>query len=420
MNNIISNIKSFIAQPISLNSSLSQLFEARVKLTPQAIAVDFAGEQLTYHELNCYANRLARYLISLKPNSQIIGILLERSPWSFVAILGVLKSGAICLPLNPRDDLENTNCFLQEAGVSFCITQDKFAPAIDNNISTFVIDTQWSNIASFSEENSTECRSTPQDLAYIVYSSKSKDRARSIAVEHGAVINLAKALAKDIYQNYPQQLKIAFHNFSKIDNCFKLIIPLVNGHSIYIIPQEIELDISSAVDFINQNKIDIFDCNLTYLKLLLASPLLEQKSLLKAIAIDDRPIDRDTWTLISQKQKIDFYNLYGAVECTTHVAISKIDTKQITPVIGRSLLNTQIYILDENLQAVPIGVAGELYIGGVQLAREYFNNSELTAEKFIPNPFDADRQSRLYKTGDRGRYLAKGNIEYLGRIAVQG
>jgi len=417
MNNIFSNIKLLLAQPVSVNSSLNQLFEAQVKLTPNTIAVSFLGEHLTYQELNDRANQLAHHLTNLELNSQTTAILLERSLWSFIAVLGVLKSGGTCLPLNPQDNVRDINYFLKDVEVDFCITQNKFvAYLINNNIFTLDLDTQWSTIASLSQENLNEDYHTAKDLAYIVCSSKFQDRAQGIAIQHGAIINLAKALAKDIYQNYPQQLKIAFHNYEKIENCLKLIIPLVNGHSIYVIPQDIELNIDLTIDFIKQNKINILDCNLTYLKLLITSLFLEKKSQLKAITIDHHPIDRNTWTfLISKNKTIDFYNLYGAIECTTNIAISKINTKQITPTIGRSLLNTQIYILDENLQAVPIGVVGELYVGGAQLAQGYLNNSELTDQKFIPNPFDIDRQSRLYKTGDRGRYLVKGNIEYLGK-----
>ncbi len=417
MNNIIPNIKPIIAQTTSSNSSLAQLFEAQVRLSPEAIAVNFVGEQLTYQELNYRADRLADYLNNLETKPKKIGILVERSLWSFIAILGVLKSGAACLPLNPRDDIRDTHYFLKDAEVNYCITQNKFvANLVSNNIFSLALDTQWSTIASFSQSNSTPHHDTAKDLAFIVYGSQFRDKTPGVAIEHGAVINLAKALAKDIYQNYPQQLKIAFHDFSKIDNCLKLIVPLVNGHSIYIIPQEIELDLESMAKFIAQNKIDIFDCNLTYLKLLITLPFFQQKSPLKAITIDHHPIDRDTWALISRNQTVDFYNLYSATECATSIAISQINTKQITPTIGRSLLNTQIYILDENLQAVPIGVVGELYIGGAQLAREYINNSELTEQKFIPNPFDVRLSTRLYRTGDRGRYLTKGNIEYIGRI----
>lgn len=397
------------------NNCLHRLFESQVKLTPNAIALTFERQQLTYRELNQRANQLANYLIGLEEMPEIIAIYLERSPWSIIAILAILKAGAACLPLNVKDNIEYINYVLKDARVNLCITQENLASkiALEDNQKVF-LDTQWSAINALSTEDLVNYN-TSQDLAYVIYTS-SINKPKGVAIEHGAVINLAKALSRDIDRHYSPQLKISFHNHTNVKVALKQIIQLLNGHNIYIGSEAVELDLELMLEYIAENELDIFDCNPTYLKLLIAAGLLDLEESLQAILVSGEAIDVDTWKLLKNKQKIDFYNLYGAIECTIHAAISPISATQNIPTIGRSLLNTQIYILDENLQAVPIGVTGELYIGGAQIARGYLNNPELTAENFIINPFDVFKKSRLYKTGDKGRYLPKGNIEYLGKI----
>lgn len=410
------------ANIFSSNQCVHRLFEAQVKVNPNTVAINFQQQTLTYKQLNQRSNQLARYLKSLDNPPQIIGIFLERSLETIIAILGILKAGAAYLPLNPQDLPRNIDFIIKDAEIDLLLTEKKSTkqlPIID--VQLVCLDTDCQKIALQSTENLANSSISPQDLAYIIYTADSTGRPKGTMIEHRSVVNLSHALDWDIYQNYPQQLKISLNDPISLDTSVKQIIQLLKGHSLYIVSPKVRWNIELMIEFIRENQLDILDCTPSYLKMLLAGGLIEAEHSLKAVIIDGKVIDQKTWNLLRNTQQINFYNLYGVTECTVSTAVYWINTFQAmpTPTIGRSLLNTQIYILDQNLQAVPIGVTGELYLGGAQIARGYLNRPELMAEKFIINPFDNSQKTRLYKTGHLGRYLAKGNIEYIGQVDNQ-
>jgi len=418
MNKTLQDITQVVSQSAysDLGNCWHRQFESQVKLTPNAIALTFKEQQLTYQELNCRANQLANYLINLAQTPEIIGIYLERSLLTVAAILGISKAGSAYLPLNPNDVPERNNFIIKDASISLILTQKNIAEDLPlKNNSLVCLDRDWTSINSQDTAN-LNVPTASQDLAYVMYTPGFTNNPEGVMVEHHSVVNLLQALEQDIYQQYPQSLRISLNASISSDASIKQIIQLLKGHNLYIMPEEERHDLSLMLEFIETNQLNILDCTSAYLELLINTGLLTENHSLKAILIRGGELETQTWNLLKDIQTIDFYSVYGSTECAVSVATSQITKKQTKPTIGRSLLHTQIYILDEDLHAVPIGMAGELYIGGAQIARGYINNPELTAERFIANPFDVSGSSRLYKTGDKGRYLSKGNIEYLGQI----
>jgi len=400
---------------------IHELFEEQVRLNPNAVAVVFQEQQLTYQELNQKANQLAHYLQALEVQPKIVGICIERSLEVIIAILGIIKAGSAYLPLNPKDASERLRFIFEDASISLLLTQEHLIQQLPvTEIQLLCLDSDWDTVAQHSTENLIDS-ATPEDLAYVIYTSGSTGKPKGAMIEHRSAVNLSQALNLAIYQNYPRQLKISLNAPTSFDGSVKQIIQLINGHSLYIIPEEVRLDINQMIEFIRTNRLDVLDCTPSYLKLFLAAGLMEAdvNNPLQAVLIGGEAIDQGTWDILRQSSKTTFYNVYGPTECTVNVTVCPIVPVLEKPTIGRSLADTEIYILDANLQPVPLGVKGELYLGGIRVARGYLNRPELTAQKFIVNPFSNEPEARLYKTGDLARYLADGNIEYLGRIDNQ-
>ena len=403
-----------------LDKCIHQLFEEQVERTPDHIAVVFEDQQLNYRELNARANQLAHYLQKLGVGPDVlVGICVERSLEMIVGILGILKAGGGYLPIDPEYPTERLLYILQDAQVRVLLTQKHLIAGLPKHQSELVcLDTDWSFITQAQELNPC-CEVQPENLAYAIYTSGSTGEPKGVMIQHSSVVNLAHGLHQAIYAHHQiSPLRVSINGSLAFDTSVKQIIQLIYGHSLNIVPEKVRFDGHAMLSYLRQQKIDVLDCTPSQLRLLISVGLLDSDNHPQSVLVGGEAIDESMWATLAKAQNINFYNVYGPTECTVDTTICLI-TANLKPVIGRPIANVQTYILDEYLQPVPVGVPGELHIGGAGLARGYLNCPELTNEKFISHPFHQTTESRLYKTGDLARYLPDGNIEYLGRIDNQ-
>ena len=404
---------------------IHSLFEEQVERTPEAVAVVFEDQQLTYRELNNRANQLAQYLKTLGVGAEtLVGICVERSLEMVVGILAVFKVGGAYVPLDPNYPSERLVYMLQDARVSILLTQQKLPKDLtDCQVNIIYLDTDWEKIASKANDNP-NIQVKPENLAYVIYTSGSTGLPKGVAIEHRQLFNYFNSIQTVI--NLPEGTNYATVSTIAADLGNTIIFSsLCGGGCLHIISDEQIINAKGLADYFGRNFIDCLKIVPSHLKALLTSKagariIPRQRLILGG--------ESTSWESIEQVQQIapkcQIINHYGPTETTVGVLTYQIEgvpeaRQSSTVPIGRPLANTQIYLLDSKKQPTAIGVPGEVYIGGAGLARGYFHRPQLTAEKFIPNPFSNDLKSRLYKTGDLARYLPDGNIEYIGRVDNQ-
>ncbi|MFW9264014.1 non-ribosomal peptide synthase/polyketide synthase [Nostoc sp. CALU 546] len=396
---------------------IHQLFEEQVERTPDAVAVVFENQQLTYHELNCRANQLAHYLQSLGVSADVlVGICVERSLEMVVGLLGILKAGGAYVPLDPEYPQERLSFMLENAQVSVLLTQHKLVEKLQKHQTQVVcLDTDWHFIAQLPQENAiAEVQAT--NLAYVIYTSGSTGRPKGVMVEHRGLCNLTHAQIQ-IFGVDSDSRVLQFASFSFDASIWEIVLALGSGATLYLGTKDSLLPGKPLIEQLRNHCIT----NITLPPSALAVMPMEELPALQTIIVGGEACSAE---LIRQwSAGRNFFNAYGPTEATVCATLVKCTEDDEKISIGKAIANTQVYILDENLQIVPVGVPGELHIGGAGLARGYLNRPELTQEKFIPNPFNNSKfkiqNSKLYKTGDLARYLPDGNIEYLGRIDNQ-
>ncbi|MEH2027052.1 amino acid adenylation domain-containing protein [Nostoc sp.] len=403
----------------AFDKCIHQLFEEQVKRTPDAVAVVFENQQLTYHELNCRANQLAHYLRSLgvKPDA-LVGICVERSLEMVVGLLGILKAGGAYIPFDPEYPQERLRFILEDSQVSVLLTQQHQVEKLPQCQAQLIsLDTNWQLISQLSQENPI-ADVQASNLAYVIYTSGSTGQPKGVQISHDAVSNFLSAM-----QQRPgitkQDILLGITTIAFDIAALEIFLPITVGACLVIARRDVTLDGKELFDLLVKSKATIMQATPATWRLLLDSNY--QFSDLKILCGGEAL----PWDLVNQllARSASLWNLYGPTETTIWSSVCQLESNQSLISIGRPIDNTQIYILDQNLQPVPVGISGELHIGGAGLARGYFNRPELTQEKFIPNPFDNSKiksqKSKLYKTGDLARYLPDGNIEYLGRIDNQ-
>ena len=404
---------------------IHKLVEVQVEKTPSAVAVVWGNQQLTYRELNCRANQLAHYLqkLGVKPEG-LVGICVERSPQMMVAILGVLKAGGAYIPLDRSYPKERLEYMLSDANVHLLLTTETLLLAssqiaeIAKNQEIVCLDSDWEMISQQSDENPVS-PVKPNNLAYIMYTSGSTGKPKGVMMEHLALSNLidwhleSRTVGVTTLQFAPLSFDISFH---------EIFSTWCSLGTLVLVSEEVRRNPEALLNLIVERRIEKL-----YLPFVALQQLAEVIDSRTAIAL----LLREVMTAGEQLQitpgianffnqtGCTLHNHYGATECqdvTTFTLTGDANNWSGLPPIGRPINNIQTYILDEFFQPVPIGVTGELYIGGDGLARGYFNRPSLTQEKFISNPFGA---GRIYKTGDLARYLRDGNIQHLGRADRQ-
>ena len=406
------------------NQCIHQLFEKVVEQTPDAIAVEFASHSLTYRQLNQQANKIAHYLqkLGVIPD-QLIGICVERSVEMVSGILGILKAGGAYVPLDPVQPPQRLEFMLEDAGCSILLTQQQLM-----TIPTYTGKVVYLDCAELiaQEESNPLSNVQPENLAYLIYTSGSTGRAKGVTIEHRSLVNAYYAWEK-VYQLRSQihcHLQMASFSFDVFSG--DLIRALCSGGKLVLCPRELLLEPQKLYELMRQQKVDCAEFVPVVLRNLVQYLERSQQKLdFMQLAI----CGSDSWygaeyskfrNVLGETRLI---NSFGVTEATIDSSYFESSTQKLPPEqlvpIGRPFPNSQLYILNADLQLLPIGVIGELYIGGIGLARGYHNRPELTAEKFILNIFTQEPGERLYKTGDLARYLPDGNIEFVGRIDNQ-
>ncbi len=401
---------------------IHQIFEAQAAKTPDSTAVVFEGQSLTYRELNQRANQLANYLKSsgVGPES-LVGIAVERSIEMIVGLYGILKAGGAYVPLDPTYPAERVAYMMKDASVPVLLTQQRLLEKLPpGNARVVCLDTEWDNlIANQSTENPT-CEATLENLAYVIYTSGSTGKPKGAMNQHGGILNRLLWM-QDAYQLTASDAVLQKTPFSFDVSVWEFFWPLMFGARLVVARPEGHKDGDYLVKAIIDEKITTLHFVPSMLQMFLMAKDIENCTSLRQVICSGEALTTEHQNRFFARSKAKLHNLYGPTEAAVDVTYweCRQDSDLKTIPIGRPVANTRMYILDGNMQPVPVGVTGELYIGGAQVARGYHNRPELTAEKFIPDPFGDDPKGRLYKTGDATRYLPDGNIEYLGRLDFQ-
>ncbi|NEQ65236.1 MAG: amino acid adenylation domain-containing protein, partial [Symploca sp. SIO2D2] len=400
---------------------IHQLFEAQVENNPDAIAVVFEEQQLTYSELNSKANQLAHYLqqLGVVPET-LVGICIERSVEMVVGLLAILKAGGAYVPLDPNYPPSRLNYMVEDAQLSVVITQQKWLSHLPETIASVIcLDTDEEIISQQSQEN-VENKVTASNLAYLIYTSGSTGKPKGVSIPHQGVVRL---VCNTNYVQLEATDRVAQVSNSSFDAAtFEIWGALLNGAVVVVMSQLILLSPPEFYNCIREKQITtLFLTTALFNQLAYSEP--EIFSSLKNLLFGGEAVDpRAVKQVLENRPPERLLHLYGPTENTTYSTwyrVKEVAEGAINIPIGKPISNTQVHILDSNLQPVPIGVTGELYIGGDGLATGYHNRPELTAEKFISNPFDNSKSTKLYKTGDLVRYLPDGNIEFISRIDHQ-
>jgi len=406
------------------NLCMHELFEAQVIKTPQNIAVEFEGETLTYHELNIRSNQLANYirawytdtLKSAITTDTLIVLCLDRSLEMLVSILGVLKAGGAYVPVDPHHPPERIQYILNDTKAALALTQRHLA----DKVSTLnVIELDKQDFKSYSTQNPSSINE-PTDLAYVIYTSGTTGKPKGVAIPHRGAVNRIHWMQQK-YGLTAQDRILQKTSYAFDVSVWELFWAIWYGGSVVFAKPEGQKDNEYLLNLIQQSKISILHFVPSMFAAFLSS--LQEKQFfpdsLRYIFCSGEVLSISLVRLfkkLNQTHHAELHNLYGPTEASIDVTYYDCNTFD-NVCIGKPIHNTQLYILDKQLNPVPIGVTGELYIGGIGLARGYLNRDELTRDRFIVNPFIPD--SRLYKTGDLARWLADGNVEYLGRNDFQ-
>ena len=400
---------------------LHELFSAQAERTPDAVAVVFEDQQLTYAELERRSNQLAHHLRGLGVGPEVVvGLCVERSLEMVVGLLGILKAGGAYLPLDPSYPQERLAYMLTDANVPVVVTQAALVEQLPVFTALVVrLDADWNEIER--EPTSAPANdANPDNLAYVIYTSGSSGRPKAAMIRHGGVINYLDYAATN-YDAIHRHGAIVSTPLSFDATVTSLFTPLVRGQAVRLLPEEDEVEALATILDKERNSwlLKVTPAHLDVLRQLLPAPAIAEQACLAVIGGEALMAETvQPWREHAPGTRM--FNEYGPTETVVGCAVYEINTETAWTgaiPIGRPISNTRVYVLDSVFEPVPIGVSGELYIGGVGLARGYLNRPDLTAERFVPSPFGEGE--RLYRTGDLARYLADGNLEFLGRIDHQ-
>ena len=408
---------------------LHELFDEQAARAPEALAVVFEDQRLSYRELQRRANQLGHHLRYLGVGPDVVvGLCIERSPALLVGVFGILKAGGAYLTLDPEHPSKRIASMLDDARVSVLVTQQHLRPRLgDHQIPTVCLDTEWDTIARASAESPVSGAST-RSLAYVIYTSGSTGQPKGVMVEHGSVVNYVQALgAQSGLAPDDRFLQLASMSF---DTAAEEIFTCLSRGATLVLRTGSMLD--SVPGFLQKCRewhLTVLDLPTAYWHELTAGlrvGSLEFPPEIRSVIIGgERALGQP---LMAWQQhvgsRVRLLNTYGPTEVTIAATICDLTSTDVSSrfrevPIGRAIQNVQVYVLDRHMRPAPIGIAGELYVGGIGLARGYLKRPDLTAERFVPNPFSAEPGARLYRTGDVARWSPDGALEYVGRADRQ-
>jgi amino acid adenylation domain-containing protein len=392
---------------------IHHLFERQVSCTPNATAVNFGHQKLTYRELDVCANHLAHRLQALGAGPEVlVGVCIERSLGMVVALLAVLKAGAAYVPLDPSHPLERLIFMSRDAGIGLLLAEERFVNLLPIPRDRVVLlDTDWNQL-KLERDLLVQSTACPGNLAYVIYTSGSTGQPHGVMIEHRSVVNFLTSM----------QTKPGLHPSDRMLSvttiCFdiaalEIFLPLTVGAELFIANREVITNGARLGEEISRRAISVMQATPSTWRMLVDSQWAGEPQL-KALC-GGEALSRELANELTRRTN-SLWNLYGPTETTIWSTAIRVEAEQGPVLIGHPIANTRVYILDEQRRPVPIGVPGEIYIAGDGVARGYWNRRDLTAHKFVELPFET---GRAYKTGDIGRYRNNGGIEYLARLDFQ-
>lgn len=402
-----------LPQPLLQHPSVLHLFEEIVGRSPHQTALVSGKKSLTYQDLHHQSNQIARYLQQwgVKPEG-LVGLCLPPSIETVACILGILKAGGVYLYCDPTYPPERLQFILADAEVSLLLTRSPFIPPHTSpQVSILDLDQHQRAIAQQSPENLTY-PITPNHLAYVIYTSGSTGKPKGVLIEHRGLLNLIHA-QHQVFKLGKHSRILQFASFSFDASIFEIVLAFSTGATLYLADEESRYGGTALMTFLRESAITHASLTPAVLATLPPGELPALHTLISAGESCSLALAK-LWV-----KSCHFFNAYGPTESTIWATVSEITDPSQNPPIGRPIPNTQVYLLDANLQPVPIGMTGELYIAGEGIARGYLNRQQLTSERFITHAFTPEKTVRLYKTGDLARYQTDGNLEFLGRLDHQ-
>jgi amino acid adenylation domain-containing protein len=409
------------ARPYAATTCLHQRIAEQVRRTPEAIAVIDGSQRLSYAQLNAQANRLAHRALAagVRPDERV-ALCVERSAAMVVGLLAILKAGGAYVPLDAAYPSERLQQILHDAQPVLVMSDAAGRAALGEAL------LRERPLLALEQELADEPDTDPEvamqatHLAYVIYTSGSTGTPKGVMVEHRSAMNLFEALERRLFAHVPAPVTVSMNASFAFDSSLKSLLGLLAGRTLAIVPGEVRADGEALLRFIQAQRINVFDCTPSQLEMLLACGLLERTpASLHTLMIGGEAIAPATWARLAQARHLASYNVYGPTECTVDATVARIGDSDGGPVIGRALDNVRLYVLDAQREPVPLGVVGELYIGGTGVARGYLQRAALTAECFVHDPFSGEAGARMYRTGDRVRYRPDGQLVFEGRNDFQ-
>jgi amino acid adenylation domain-containing protein len=399
---------------------IHELFEAQAKRAPHAVAVEYEGRQLTYEELNTRANQVAHYLARQGVGPDVmVGICVERSLDMVVGILGILKAGGAYVPLDPDYPASRLSFMLDDTAAPLLLTQMRLRNRLSGYRGrTLSLDADWPEIAR-EREDDPKVRVSARNLAYVIYTSGSTGRPKGTCIEHRSVVRLVKST--NYVELGSQEVFLQFAPLSFDASTFELWGSLLNGAKLVVCPAG-ALSLKELARVIQERGVTTLWLTTALFHQMVDEQIESLRGVRQLLAGGETLSVSHARRMLEVIGKGRLINCYGPTENTTFTCCHVMTTDsriELTVPIGRPIGNTRVYVLDGHMRPVPVGVYGELYIGGDGLAREYLHQPELTAEKFVSDPFSSEVGARLYRSGDLVRFRADGCIEFLGRIDNQ-
>jgi amino acid adenylation domain-containing protein/FkbM family methyltransferase len=409
--------ESSATPPQNDQSTFPELFARRAQIQPDAIAVVFGAEHVTYRELEARSQELATVLFERGVGCDVVvALLLDRSVDAIIGLLGVARAGGVIVPLDSSDPPHRIQELMRTADISAVVTHAHLRGLLPTGPWSIVAIEDITSIAS-RERLSRPNLILSRSLAYVIFTSGTTGRPNPCTIEHASLSNLIAALDERIYGVEEDGLRVGVNGSLAFDTSVKQWVQLHAGHTLVMIPEGVRRDAEMMLGFLQEQAIEVVDLTPSHLRLLLSAGLRENPPrALRLVLVGGEPIEPAMWATLAASETPTYFNMYGPTECTVDTTIGKILDSPAAASLGRAILNAAPRVLDSFHCRLPVDMRGELWIGGAGVARGYLGMPELTAMRFVPDPWSATKGGRLYRSGDLVRERTNGQLEFVGRL----